>query len=129
MVITGLTRNQFASNRTRVRIPPSPPSKNPVTMRVSGFFLFYTHSKNHPIFSCSFHSFGKNSFSLYSLHFSATVSHLLWRLKLTADTGRRRFCFSFVSLFGKSCGYIPYVPFISVIVVAEHHIVVFFLDL
>ena len=25
MVITGLTRNQFASNRTRVRIPPSPP--------------------------------------------------------------------------------------------------------
>ena len=25
MVITGLTRNQFAGNRTRVRIPPSPP--------------------------------------------------------------------------------------------------------
>ena len=25
VVITGLTRNQFASNRTRVRIPPSPP--------------------------------------------------------------------------------------------------------
>ena len=29
MVITGLTRNQFASNRTRVRIPLSPPEKNP----------------------------------------------------------------------------------------------------
>ena len=29
MVITGLTRNQFASNRTRVRIPSSPP-KNAV---------------------------------------------------------------------------------------------------
>ncbi len=27
MVITGLTRNQFASNRTRVRIPPSPPKR------------------------------------------------------------------------------------------------------
>ena len=52
-------------------------SKNPVTMRVSGFFLFYTHSKNHLIFGCSFHSFGKNSPSFYSLHFSATVSHLL----------------------------------------------------
>ena len=25
VVITGLTRNQFASNRTRVRIPPPPP--------------------------------------------------------------------------------------------------------
>ena len=28
MVITGLTRNQFAGNRTWVRIPPSPPSKD-----------------------------------------------------------------------------------------------------
>ena len=27
MVITGLTRNQFGSNPTRVRIPLSPPSK------------------------------------------------------------------------------------------------------
>ena len=29
MVITGLTRNQFASNRTWVRIPHSPAEKNP----------------------------------------------------------------------------------------------------
>ena len=28
VVITGLTRNQFVSNHTRVRIPPSAPSKN-----------------------------------------------------------------------------------------------------
>ncbi len=28
MVITGLTRNQFASNRTWVRIPHSPPKNN-----------------------------------------------------------------------------------------------------
>ncbi len=28
MVITGLTRNQFGSNPTRVRIPPSPPYNN-----------------------------------------------------------------------------------------------------
>ena len=34
MVITGLTRNQFASNRTWVRIPSSPP-KSPVNSRVS----------------------------------------------------------------------------------------------
>ena len=27
VVITGLTRNQFASNRTRVRIPPSAPKE------------------------------------------------------------------------------------------------------
>lgn len=40
-------------------------------------FSFYAHTKNRPFFSCSFHSFGKNSFSLYSLRFSATVSHLL----------------------------------------------------
>ena len=57
VVITGLTRNQVAFTGSWVRIPPLPPSKNPVTMRVSGFFLFYAHTKNHPIFSCSFHSF------------------------------------------------------------------------
>ena len=28
VVITGLTRNQFVSNHTRVRIPPSAPNKN-----------------------------------------------------------------------------------------------------
>ena len=28
VVITGLTRNQFAGNRTWVRIPPSPPKNN-----------------------------------------------------------------------------------------------------
>ena len=28
VVITGLTRNQFAINRTGVRIPPSPPQKS-----------------------------------------------------------------------------------------------------
>ena len=75
--IATLTRNQVAFTGSWVRIPPLPPSKNPVTMRFSGFFLFYAHTKNHPIFSCSFHSFGKNSFSLYSLHFFAAVSHLL----------------------------------------------------
>ena len=52
-------------------------SKNPVTMRVSGFFLFCARSKNHPILGCSFHNFGKNSFSLYSPLFSALCSHLL----------------------------------------------------
>ena len=55
MVITGLTRNQVVLTGSWVRIPPAPPSKNPVTMRVSGFFLFCTRSKNHPILGCSFH--------------------------------------------------------------------------
>ena len=47
MVITGLTRNQFAGNGTRVRIPPSPPSKGykkdiatEKTLILSEFFLF-----------------------------------------------------------------------------------------
>ena len=37
-------------------------------------FFFYAHTKNHPIFSCSFHSFGKNSFFFYSLHFFSLLS-------------------------------------------------------
>ena len=61
VVITGLTRNQVVLTGSWVRIPPAPPSKNPVTMRGSGFFLFCARFKNHPIFGCSFHSFGKNS--------------------------------------------------------------------
>ena len=77
VVITGLTRNQVVLTGSWVRIPPAPPSKNPVTMRVSGFFLFCTRSKNHPVLGCSFHNFGKNSFLLYSPLFSALCSHLL----------------------------------------------------
>lgn len=52
-------------------------SKNPVTMRVSGFFFFCVRSENHPILGCSFHNFGKNSFLLYAPLFSAFCSHLL----------------------------------------------------
>jgi hypothetical protein len=41
VVITGLTRNQFASNRTRVRIPPAaPPGKGPEPFRALGLFLY-----------------------------------------------------------------------------------------
>jgi hypothetical protein len=40
-------------------------------------FLFCARSKNHPVLSCSFHNFGKNSFLLYSPLFSAFCSHLL----------------------------------------------------
>ena len=69
VVITGLTRNQVVLTGSWVRIPPAPPSKNPVTMRVSGFFFFCTRFKNHPILGCSFHNFGKNSFLLYSTFF------------------------------------------------------------
>lgn len=59
MVITGLTRNQVVLTGSWVRIPPAPPSKNPVTMRVSGFFFFCSRSKNHPVLGCSFHKFWK----------------------------------------------------------------------
>ena len=38
VVITGLTRNQFAGNGTWVRIPPSPPKKEATP---TGSFLFY----------------------------------------------------------------------------------------
>lgn len=77
MVITGLTRNQVVLTGSWVRIPPAPPSKNPVTMRVSGFFFFCARSENHPILGCSFRNFGKNSFLLYAPLFSAFCSHLL----------------------------------------------------
>ena len=59
MVITSRTRNAVVRKGTWVRIPHSPPSKNPVTMRVSGFFFFCARSKNHPVLSCSFHKFWK----------------------------------------------------------------------
>ncbi len=40
VVITGLTRNQFASNRTGVRIPPSPPEREEMELRSISFFVF-----------------------------------------------------------------------------------------
>ena len=46
MVITGLTRNQFASNRTRVRIPPSPPK----TLENTTFSRVFTLSWWCPLF-------------------------------------------------------------------------------
>ena len=62
MVITSRTRNAVVRKGTWVRIPHSPPSKNPVTMRVSGFFFFCVRSENHPVLSCSFHKFWKEQF-------------------------------------------------------------------
>ncbi len=56
------TRNQVVLTGSWVRIPPLPPSKNPVTMRVSGFFFFLTASKNRPLFRSSFHDFWKELF-------------------------------------------------------------------
>ena len=41
VVITGLTRNQFASNRTWVRIPSSPPIRLENTMFSSLFLRFW----------------------------------------------------------------------------------------
>ena len=97
VVITGLTRNQVVLTGSWVRIPPAPPSKNPVTMRVSGFFFFCVRSKNHPVLGCSFHNFGKNSFLLYSPLFFAFCSHhhslcvrQLWRIVQMGVYIRRR---------------------------------------
>ena len=80
-----MTRNQVVLTGSWVRIPPAPPSKNPVTIRVSGFFFFCARSKNHPVLSCSFHNFGKNSFLLYSLLFFAAVSHLLQKSTVSGN--------------------------------------------
>ena len=48
MVITGLTRNQFGSNPTRVRIPSSPPILTKNTFETIGFervFLLHLHKR------------------------------------------------------------------------------------
>ncbi len=45
MVITGLTRNQFAGNRTWVRIPPSPPTNNRNFDTSCGYFLLWYNEK------------------------------------------------------------------------------------
>ena len=47
MVITGLTRNQFASNRTWVRIPSSPPTKPLEMYHFQGFFLSCFSNRLH----------------------------------------------------------------------------------
>ena len=70
MVITSRTRNAVVRKGTWVRIPHSPPSKNPVTMRVSGFFFFCARFKNHPVLGCSFHKFWKEQlFALFPAFF------------------------------------------------------------
>ena len=45
VVITGLTRNQFGSNPTRVRIPPAAPKETPVFVLNTGDFTFYQRQK------------------------------------------------------------------------------------
>ena len=48
MVITGLTRNQFASNRTRVRIPLSPPENDKFRQKLVVFsYIRLTASYMH----------------------------------------------------------------------------------
>jgi hypothetical protein len=64
VVITGLTRNQVAFTGSWVRIPPLPPSKNPVTMRVSGFFFFLRPLQKSPDFGLFFPQFWKEQLSL-----------------------------------------------------------------
>ena len=44
MVITGLTRNQFAGNRTWVRIPPAPPH---VGASLDGLLRFFSNVSGH----------------------------------------------------------------------------------
>lgn len=75
--IATLTRNQVVLTGSWVRIPPAPPSKNPVTMQVSGFFFFVLTSKITRFSAVLSMIFGKNSFLLYSPLFSAFCSHLL----------------------------------------------------
>ena len=48
VVITGLTRNQFARKRTRVRIPSSPPLKALGIKCLFSFFVFKQKAKEEP---------------------------------------------------------------------------------
>ena len=47
MVITGLTRNQFASNRTWVRIPSSPPTDPHKPSVYAGFYTYIAVAKKY----------------------------------------------------------------------------------
>lgn len=49
-----LTRNQVVLTGSWVRIPPAPPSKNPVTMRVCWIFLFSWSIQKSPGFELFF---------------------------------------------------------------------------
>ena len=49
-VITGLTRNQFVGNHTRVRIPPSPPSRDQLNTQMFNWSFAFINS-NPKIFS------------------------------------------------------------------------------
>ncbi len=49
MVITGLTRNQFAGNRTWVRIPPSPPKQRHLFF--AGAFIFVLASEGFEVYA------------------------------------------------------------------------------
>ena len=53
VVITGLTRNQFEGNLTRVRIPPSPPNLKTCNLNGLQVFLLYLYScKAIPLQRC-----------------------------------------------------------------------------
>ena len=54
MVITGLTRNQFAGNRTWVRIPPSPPRRSKVRFAPTSFYAYGKKDVIRPLPCSSF---------------------------------------------------------------------------
>ena len=60
MVITGLTRNQFACKRTWVRIPPSPPSETRLNSQGSDEFSFIS-SRLSAVFGAIRKRFSENA--------------------------------------------------------------------
>ena len=58
-----LTRNQFASNRTWVRIPSSPPTEPLKTQCFQGFFLFGENP--FALIFCAFAAFSNRLYSLF----------------------------------------------------------------
>ena len=63
VVITGLTRNQFAGNRTGVRIPPAAREKQAPQLFPAGVPCFYVQILNRPVVCICFQSSLQSSLS------------------------------------------------------------------
>ena len=63
VVITGLTRNQFAGNRTGVRIPPAAREKQAPQLFPAGVPCFYVQIFNRPVVCICFQSSLQSSLS------------------------------------------------------------------
>ena len=80
VVITGLTRNQFALTRTRVRIPLSPP------LRAKNRWFLALFLSILPDFWLSFPTFEKNAPCLLSVVYQFSARHCKANARLVKNT-------------------------------------------